>query len=128
MSTMGRLANGRNYVVVPRTFVLVAGLAGLALAIVPYLSAVAHDLGTRSGPLSPSRRHGNPDPAIYCNGPRNLETAKLLDSQEMALIVNTAPTQQAHDAGLTLYRHLQSDAWTTSDIEAMAAAYQCPAR
>jgi hypothetical protein len=128
MSMMGRRADNRRYVVVPNTYVLAAVLAGLELAIVLYFSAVAHDLRSMTiDPIVPEPSASHPDPAFYCNGVKGLETAKLLDSQAVAMIVNAAPTWQAHDAGFTLYRHLQLDAWTTSDIAAMAAAYQCPA-
>jgi hypothetical protein len=112
---------------VPTTYVFAAVLAGVALIIVLYVSSVAHGLGTMTfGPIVPRQSAWRPDPTFYCDGVKGLETAKLLDSQQVAMIVNSAPTRQAHDAGLMLYRHLQADAWTTSDINAMAAAFPCP--
>jgi hypothetical protein len=118
----------RRYVVVPIPYVLAAVLAGLAIAILFYVYAVARDLGNMTiGPIVPKQSAWHPNATSYCNVVAGLQGAKLLDAQNVALAANSAPNAQTRDAVLRLYGHVLKDDWTTSEVDEVAAAYPCPA-
>lgn len=125
-TTMHHRATNRVRSPVPGWNVAVVALCALAGILLWWTTTAVHRAASfHINTIVPKASLWHPDPGFYCAGVIDLSSASP-NPQDVALVVNSAPTKAAHQATLRLYDDLVHMRSTTSDLTAVNAAYSCP--